>query len=45
MPSGGYSYPSVMIPSAAAGTTVAKRTVSGSMNTTFFSFGDDASKT
>ena len=44
MPSGGFSYPVVMIPSAAAGTTVGKRTVTGMMNSSYFGFGDDTTK-
>jgi len=34
-----------MIPSAVGGNTIGKRTVPGAMNTSFFNFGDDASKT
>ena len=42
---GGFSYPQVMIPSAAAGTTVSKRTVTGSLNASYYNFGDDSTKT
>ena len=40
----GFSYPHIIIPLAAAGTTIGKRTITGSMNTSYYNFGDDSSK-
>ena len=37
----GFSWPTVLIPSAAGKTTVAKRTAPGYMNVSFYNFGTD----
>jgi len=41
---GGYTYPLLLVPTKGT-TTVTKRTCVGSMNTTYYGFGREASKT